>query len=358
MERNPREPGLRRVRLPGGGLLTVRPGTPADVDGLVALYDGLSDEDLYSRFFSSYRPPRSFFDRLASAVERGGYGVVATVGADGEAVGDAGGTARIVGEASYELLPNGDGELGITVATDHRGWLGPYLLDALVDAARSRGVPNLEADVLVTNRRMLGLLRARGYATVGSNNWTALRLVVGTAGHVPTWPADPGGTDQPDRPRVLVETPGGRWHASAEAQAAGLQVIACTGPRGARPHCPVLAGQPCPLAAGADAIVVSSAPDDVRWRAVADAHADLHPGVPVCVEPRARHRAGEPHVAASKGGHGALTVEDRDPRAVVELVDRLATLHRRAGLRLGPSGPARSAREREHASKPGGPARR
>jgi hypothetical protein len=80
--------------------------------------------------------------------------------------------------------------------------------------------------VLVTNRRMLGLLRARGDATVSSNDWTTLRLVVGTAGHVPTWPADPGGTDQPDRPRVLVETPGGRWHAGAEAQAAGLQVIA------------------------------------------------------------------------------------------------------------------------------------
>jgi hypothetical protein len=259
VERNPSKPDQRRIQLSGGGLLTVRPVTPADVDGLVALYDGLSDDDRYSRFFSSYLPPRSFFHRLASVVERGGYGVVATMGGDGEAAGATRGTAPIVGEASYELLPNGDGELGMTVAADHRGWLGPYLLDALVDAARSRGVPNLEADVLATNRRMLGVPRARGYATMGSDDLTTLRLLVGTAGHVPTWPADPG-TDQPDRPRVLVETPGGRWHAGAEAHAAGLQVIACSGPRCARPRCPVLAGQPCPLAAGADAIVVSSAP--------------------------------------------------------------------------------------------------
>lgn len=329
VERNPGEPGLRRVRLPSGGLLTVRPMIPADVDSLVALYDGLSDDDRYSRFFSSYRPPRSFFQRLASVVERGGYGVVATVGPDGHAAGASGDTAPVVGEASYELLPNGDGELGIVVATDHRGWLGPYLLDALVDAARSRGVPNLEADVLVTNRRMLGLLRARGYATMGSDDWTTLRLVVGTAGRVPTWPADPQ-THQPGRPRVLVETPGGRWQAGAEAQATGLQVIACSGARGARPRCPVLAGQPCPLAAGADAIVVSSAPDDERWRAVADAHAELHPGVPVCVEPRANHRAGEPRLAALEDGRGVLTVDDRDPRAVVDLVDRLARLHQRA----------------------------
>jgi hypothetical protein len=329
VERNPNERGVRQVRLPGGGLLTVRRVTPADVDGLVALYGGLSDVDRYSRFFSGYRPPRSFFERLASVAERGGYGVIATVGADGSAAGARGDAAPVVGEASYELLPNGNGELSMTVASDHRGWLGPYLLDALVEAGRSRGVHNLEADVLVTNRRMLGLLRARGCATVGSSDWTSLRLLVGTGGHVPTWPADPR-TGLGDRPRVLVETPGGRWHASAEAQAAGLQVIACTGPRGSRPRCPVLAGQPCPLAAGADAIVMSSAPDDERWLALADAHGELHTGVPVCVEPRARQVAGQPDVTALDDGRGVLTVDHRDRCAVVDVVDRLARLHSRA----------------------------
>jgi hypothetical protein len=92
----------------------------------------------------------------------GGYGVVATVGAD-TAGADAG---RIVGEANYVPLANGDGELGMVVAADQRGWLGPYMLDALVDAA-AHGVPNLEAAVLVTNRSMLTLVRSRGYATLG-----------------------------------------------------------------------------------------------------------------------------------------------------------------------------------------------
>jgi hypothetical protein len=218
-----------------------------DVDGLVALYDGLSDDDRYRRFFSGFRPPRSFFERLVNVGERGGFGLVATMGAGG----DVAGGARIVGEASYELLPNGDGELAITVAADQRGWLGPYLLDALVEVAAARGVRNLEADVLVTNGRMLALLRSRGYATMGSNDWTTLRLVVGTAGRTPVWPAGHGATGHSDRPRVLVEVPGGRWHAGAEADEAGLRVIACSGPRGARPRCPVLAGRPCPLAANA-----------------------------------------------------------------------------------------------------------
>jgi GNAT superfamily N-acetyltransferase len=163
------------VALPEGGLLTVRPVAPTDVDGLVALYDGLSNGDRYLRFFSSYRPPRDFFERLTSIVERGGYGVVATVSADG-------GEGRIVGEASYELLSNGNGDVSMTVAAGQRGWLGPFLLDALMEAAASRGVSNLEADVLATNRPMLSVLRSRGYATLSSGDWVTQRLVVGDRG--------------------------------------------------------------------------------------------------------------------------------------------------------------------------------
>jgi len=62
--------------------------------------------------------------------------------------------------------------------------------------------------------------------------------------------------------------------------------VTCAGPRAGRRGCPALAGRPCPLVEGADAVVVSRAPDDERWRALVDAHAELHPGVPVCIEPR------------------------------------------------------------------------
>ena len=40
----------------------------------------------------------------------------------------------LVGEAGYTLLSDGDGELAITVDPEWRGWLGSWLLDALVDA--------------------------------------------------------------------------------------------------------------------------------------------------------------------------------------------------------------------------------
>jgi hypothetical protein len=221
----------------------------------------------------------------------------------------------------------------MTVAAGQRGWLGPFLFDALVEAAASRGVPNLEADVLATNRRMLSVLRTRGYATLGSGDWVTERLVVGTGGRTPVWPERGGTPDRGDSLRVLVETPGGRWHAGDEAVAAGLQVIACSGPQGRRPRCPVLAGHPCPLAAGADAIVVSNAPDDERWRAIVEAHADLHPGVPVCVEGGSRPPPQGQMRLVAPSGTIAVTREDGHPRRVVQLVDRLASMHHRAQAR-------------------------
>lgn len=320
----------------------MRAVAPSDLDGLVALYDGLSDDDRYRRFFSGYRPPRSFFERLTSVVERGGYGVVATVDGGGGDASEGGGAdarparpqpARIVGEASYELLPNGDGELGMAVAAAQRGWLGPFLLDALAEAAAARGVPDLEADVLVTNQRMLALLRSRGDAALGTDDWSMVRLVIATAGRTPVWPGGGGRTGRGDRPRVLVEVPGGRWHAQAEASAAGLEVVACPGPGGARRRrCPVLDGRPCPLASAADVIVASHVPDEDDWRRVVEAHAELHPGVPVCVEPRAGRPSGSRPLPAG-GGTGVTVAEDDDPHEVVAVVDRLAAHHRRQKAR-------------------------
>jgi hypothetical protein len=289
--------GRRRVVLPAGRCITIRPVGPGDVDGLAALYGGLSDEDRYRRFFSSFVPPRSFFERVATVGERGGFGVVAVAGDDGP----------IVAEASYYLLPDGDGELAMAVSKRWRGWLGAYLLDTLIEAAAARGVPNLEANVLVVNGRMLSLLRSRGYATLPSGDWMSLRLMVGTAGRTPVWPAGGPGTPDATRPRVLIETPGGRWHGTPQAEEAGLAVITCSGPRGPRFRCPVLAGRPCPLAAGADAVVVANAPEHEPWPALVEGHARLHPGVPVLVEHRQGPELAVQDVVDTARAHHATT---------------------------------------------------
>ena len=64
-------------------------------------------------------------------------------------------------------------------------------------------------------------------------------------------------------------------------------MIVCPGPaRGPKSHCPLLAGERCPLADGADAVVYALRPDDERAREVLAGLRTLHPAVPVCVQQR------------------------------------------------------------------------
>jgi hypothetical protein len=265
------------------------------------MYATLDDDDLYRRFFQAHVPTARTIEHILSSAERDGVGLVAVLeGHDGN--------TRVVGETSYEMLPDGGAEIGITVAPGSRGWLGPYLLDALVEAARRRGVTNLQADVLVENRRMLAMMRARGYATMGhSEQPSIVRVVIGTESRTPPWPGTRHGA------RVLVEAPGGRWHGESAARAAGFEVLVCPGPL-AHTRCPALAGEPCPLASEADLVVDRVSPSTSAGRALLDAHGRLHPGVPVCVE--------FPLSATTTGSWPGLGPHS-DDTAVVALLQRL-----------------------------------
>ncbi len=261
------------------------------------MFAGLGEDDLYRRFFAGHPPPAAFVDGMTAVAERGGVGLVAEVESSD-------GTSRLVAEAGFELLPDGNGELGITVAEGARGWLGPCLLDALAEAAAARGVPNLEAEVLVTNRRMLGLLEHRGLVVLGHDERPAVvRVAIGTGGHLPSW------TGSHERLRLLLELPGWRWHGEEAARAAGFDVLACPGPGHGAAPCPLLAGAPCPLVAGAD-VVLCAVPGE-RGRVLVEAQRRYHPLVPVCTEgpPGTVHVAGHATAGAGPGAADAAIVE-------------------------------------------------
>ena len=248
--------------LPDGRRLEVRDVRPEDADGLEALFAQLPQGDRYLRFFTGGKPPREFVEAMASQ-EPGSVRLVAEVGGE------------IVAEASAQRLPDGDGELGITVAKPWRGWLGGYLLDVLCAEAAAAGMPNLEADVLVANHNMLGLVHKRAYAVMSRPDWTTVRIIMGSATPTPSWPPKPAGM------RVLVETAAGHWRHEDAVEEAGMRVLSCPGPGEDGTRCPVLRGEPCALAAGADAVVdLLPAP---FGEAVAAAHAGLHPGTTVCL---------------------------------------------------------------------------
>jgi hypothetical protein len=162
---------LGSVSLSAGRTLTIRTVTKADVEGLGALFEGLSDEDRYFRFFGLSHPAREFLEQLARAEDEGGYRLVAVV---------SGPQDKLVAEAGYAILPDGNGEFALTVAAGWRGWLGPFLLDAVVAAAAARGVPNLQADILASNFRMLALVSRRGYTTLYREG-SELRVAVDAA---------------------------------------------------------------------------------------------------------------------------------------------------------------------------------
>jgi hypothetical protein len=253
------EPGRRDVDLPDGRRLVVRPATRDDVPGLVALFEGLGPEDRHRRFFSGFRPDDEFVGALVDRpADRAGMLVVEVASGDERA---------IVAEAEYGLQEDGDGELAITVERGWRGWLAPYLLDALVELAGSRGVGNLRAEVLVQNRPMLALVQRRPHASMETGDPTLVDAVIATAGGVPSWPPVRRG------PRVLVEVPGAHWRLAPTLLAAGVDVVGCSGPSRQAGGCPLLHGEHCPLVDGADVVVHALGGDDPQGAALLDAHA-------------------------------------------------------------------------------------
>lgn len=263
------------VDLDGGRHLQIRHASHADVAALDTLYRQLSTTDLLRRFFTAGHPPEQFIERWTDIEQRGGLLLVAE-----ETDADS---TLVVAEAGYSVLDDGDGELGITVDPAHRGWLGPWLLDALLRHAHDRGIVNMQAVVRSDNQLMLALAKRRGYAVLDHPDWGTVHLTMPTEGHTPSWPPIR------DRPRVLVEGIRTRWTGEDRLRAAGFDVVICPSswardrgtdtPGGHR--CPVSDGEPCPLISGADAVIIDTPSEEPSTQTFLTAVRSLYPDVPL-----------------------------------------------------------------------------
>jgi L-amino acid N-acyltransferase YncA len=276
-----------RVTRPDGTSLTIRPATGGDVEAIMALYASLSADDRRRRFFTLSYPRRELVERFIEATARDGLWLVA-VSDDGEIVADGG----------YSRLPDGDAELALTVRPDWRGGLGSTLFDAIRHDAEQHGVDNLRADILRENRPMLRIIEQQGYASIDQPDWMVVEATLSTHGGRPGWPR------RHARRRLLVEECGGRWHADAQAWAAGWDVITCPGP-GARSvgPCPLLEGGRCPLVDGADAVVVVPRVDDPHRSELVAAHRRSTPA-PVLDEATAAPHAVTALLESARDGGG------------------------------------------------------
>jgi RimJ/RimL family protein N-acetyltransferase len=120
---------------------------------------GLSEASRYSRLMYAVREPsEEFIERMVQVDRHYAMAFVAVVG-DGIA-------QRIIGVARYASAPGSSGsEFAIAVADpwQSRG-VGRAIALRLIEHAREQGIHHLDARILATNLRMLGLARWLGFS--------------------------------------------------------------------------------------------------------------------------------------------------------------------------------------------------
>ncbi|HET7340760.1 MAG TPA: GNAT family N-acetyltransferase [Methylomirabilota bacterium] len=145
----------RPVALRDGTTVRMRPIRPDDERRLVALYDELSRDTRYHRFFSVMRRlPPDWARFLANVDYRGRFALVVESPANPD---------TLIAVARYEPAGEpGVAEVAFTVqdAWQDRG-LGTVLFRELLAAAAANGIHRFRAWVLADNRRMLDLIARR-----------------------------------------------------------------------------------------------------------------------------------------------------------------------------------------------------
>jgi len=124
-----------------------------DWEDILKLYDSLSDEDLYLRFFTYHRLTEEEAKRIADT--RNHYTVIAEV--DG----------KIVGEASLYS----DGELAVVVAPDFRKYgIGTELVKRLIEYGKKHGMKTIKFYTLPENIPMIKIGRKLGFKIIEREN--------------------------------------------------------------------------------------------------------------------------------------------------------------------------------------------
>ena len=147
------ELGLPRadlVELDDGSAVAIRPIEPADAYALLRMFDRLSPESIYHRFFSPMpRPRRAALLHLAGLDHELHEALVATLGRE------------IVAVARYDARPDEtDAEVAVIVDDEWQGrGLGTRLLHRLARVGARRGLIAFRATILGENRRALPYLQ-------------------------------------------------------------------------------------------------------------------------------------------------------------------------------------------------------
>ncbi|MEU1980291.1 GNAT family N-acetyltransferase [Nocardia sp. NPDC019395] len=152
-----------------GGVVRLRPITPADADELQRFHVALSERTRYLRYFGPYPriSPKDLY-RTTHVDYRDRVGLVIVLG------------ESIIAVGRYELLDRAGGraaEVAFVVADGHQGrGLGSILLEHLAGAAAENGIDTFVAEVLAQNTVMVTVFREAGYQVERSRDGSVLHL--------------------------------------------------------------------------------------------------------------------------------------------------------------------------------------
>jgi acetyltransferase len=159
------------VTLRDGRVVCLRPIRASDEGELLQAFDRLSPEARYMRFMRVVKAPNlDRVHRTLANFPQGGDAIVATVPAtDG---------IDIVGSATFIILDdNTSCEFAISVASSYGGaGLGRALMQSVIDAARQRGLKQMEGFILAVNQPMLALARRMGFSVAGDPEDSSVRI--------------------------------------------------------------------------------------------------------------------------------------------------------------------------------------
>ena len=142
------------IVLRDGSTLALRPAIVTDVPALCMLFEALSPDSRYSRFFSAAVPSANSVHRIVPRSTDEGIALVGEVG------------NSIVAFAGYyrDPIDRERAEVAFAIADRlHGRGIGTRLLERLVDLARPAGVRVFDASVLAGNRKMIECFFDSGY---------------------------------------------------------------------------------------------------------------------------------------------------------------------------------------------------
>ena len=137
-----------------GAVITLRKLAIADAADVVRLYESLSDDESYYRFFTAH--PAHLQTSALSL----------TKPSDSQYALGAFGSGKLLGVASYyiEIATPGCAEVAVVVAhSEHLRGVGTALLRRLGEIAKDNGVHHLVAEVLAENHPMHRVLTDSGW---------------------------------------------------------------------------------------------------------------------------------------------------------------------------------------------------